>query len=60
MDIRDEIITGTFAIGNDGRKEPPDWKQYALLLEDKIKELEKESTASDSRSDHNEWESGDL
>jgi hypothetical protein len=33
MDIRDKIITGTFAIGQDGRKEPIDWKDYALKLE---------------------------
>jgi hypothetical protein len=37
MDIRDEIITGTFYIGSDGRKEPTDWKEYAAKLENKIK-----------------------
>lgn len=36
MDIRDEIITGSFSIGSDGRKEPIDWKDYALKLEAKI------------------------
>lgn len=36
MDIRDEIITGTFAIGEDGRKEPIDWKDYAKKLEQKL------------------------
>lgn len=37
MNIRDEIITGTFAIGPDGQREPIDWKDYALKLEEKIK-----------------------
>lgn len=45
MDIRDKIITGTFAIGSDGRKEPTDWKDYAIKLEHMIpngnKELKK-------------------
>lgn len=36
MDIRDELITGTFNIGSDGRKEPPNWKDYALKLEAKL------------------------
>ena len=36
-ELRDKFITGTFAIGDDGCKEPPDWKQYALKLEEYIK-----------------------
>lgn len=40
MDIRDEVITGSFMIGNDGRKEPINWRDYALKLEAKISELE--------------------
>lgn len=39
MDIRDEIITGSFAVGKDGRKEPIDWKKYALELEQKLGEV---------------------
>lgn len=39
MSIRDELITGTFAIGSDGQKEPIDWKEYALKLEKKIQSL---------------------
>jgi len=40
MDIRDELITGSFMYGHDGRKEPPDWKKYAIKLEAKIEELQ--------------------
>lgn len=39
MDIRDEFITGSFAIGHDGRKEPPTndgWKAYAQQLEAEV------------------------
>ena len=40
-DIRYEIITGNFAIGNDGLKEPcgysgNDWESYARMLENRI------------------------
>lgn len=38
MDIRDKIITGSFAIGSDGRKEPIDWKDYSLKLEKELTE----------------------
>ena len=31
--IRDSIITGSYAIGENGQKEPLDWKEYALKLE---------------------------
>lgn len=33
MELRDKIITGSFMIGADGRKEPVNWKDYALKLE---------------------------
>ena len=46
-DIRDEIITGSFIIGEDGRKEPIDWKEYALKLEHYIKKMEKEEAHTD-------------
>jgi hypothetical protein len=49
MDIRDEIITGSFAIGQDGRKEPIDWKNYALKLETKIEEMRINSATVDLR-----------
>lgn len=45
MNIRDEIITGTFAIGADGKKEPIDWKDYALKLEDRLSSLPAEDKA---------------
>lgn len=38
MNIRDEIITGSYAIGETG-KEPLDWKEYALKLEAHIADL---------------------
>jgi hypothetical protein len=41
MDIRDEIITGSCMYGHDGRREPIDWKNYAIKLEAKIEEIQK-------------------
>lgn len=47
MNIRDTLITGTFLIGEDGQKEPTNWKEYAEKLEKHLeqthllKELEK-------------------
>lgn len=35
-DIRDKVITGSFSIAENGVKEPSDWKQYALNLEEYI------------------------
>jgi len=34
--LRDKIITGSYAIGSNGLKEPVDWKQYAERLEEYI------------------------
>lgn len=34
--IRDKVITGSFAIGSNGIKEPSDWKAYAERLEEHI------------------------
>ena len=34
--IRDKVITGSFAIGSNGFKEPNDWKAYAERLEEYI------------------------
>ena len=38
MTTRDKFITGSYAIGENG-KEPLDWKQYALDLESYIEKL---------------------
>lgn len=38
MTTRDRFITGSYAIGENG-KEPLDWKEYALKLEDYIEGL---------------------
>lgn len=40
MDIRDKLITGSFMIGEDGRKEPSNWKDYALKLEAELATLQ--------------------
>jgi hypothetical protein len=42
MNIRDKIITGSYAIGHDGKKEPLDWKDYALKLEEYVVKGEEE------------------
>lgn len=34
--IRDKVITGSYAIGSNGMKEPIDWKRYAERLEEYI------------------------
>lgn len=36
QEIRNQLITGSFMIGPDGLKEPPDWHSYSELLEDEI------------------------
>lgn len=38
MDVRDELITGSYMIGSNGRKEPPNWQEYAIKLENKLKQ----------------------
>lgn len=43
MDIRDKIITGSYMIGNDGRKEPTNWKDYAIKLEKHIQETDQQT-----------------
>lgn len=40
MDIRDELITGSYIVGDDGRKEPINWKVYAIQVEEKVKQLQ--------------------
>lgn len=37
--VRDKFCTGSFSIGEDGQREPADWKSYALKLETYIKSL---------------------
>jgi hypothetical protein len=44
MILRDYLITGTFAIGDEGLKEPPSWKKYAEDLESKILLLMKQTS----------------
>lgn len=39
MNIRDAIITGSFNIGADGKREPPNWEKYAIALEKVIENV---------------------
>lgn len=49
--LRNRIITGTYAIGPEG-KEPTNWRDYALKLESYIMKLKNEELAVSMRGKH--------